>query len=151
MSARPGKLSTDAVLPSLATDDDVSAAPQTLAAAARTGTDIEMRIQTSITLFGVAAEPWFPATADVVVTVIVHTLDAATFGQEVSATHRARRVGAGDILHQRRRARILHRRRRPEHRHPRTQATRVAALPRHRPAADTPATAACHLPALSPT
>ncbi|TQC40140.1 N-formylglutamate amidohydrolase [Rhodococcus sp. WS4] len=80
MSACPGNLDTDAVLPSLATDDAASAAPHVLAAAARTGTDIELRIHTSITRFDVAAEQWFPAAAGFVVTVIVHTLDAATGG-----------------------------------------------------------------------
>lgn len=80
MSTRPRKLGTDAVLPSLATDDDASAAPHILAAAARTGTDIELRIQTSITPFDVAAQQWFPAAAGVVVTVIVHTVDATTGG-----------------------------------------------------------------------
>ncbi|MCZ4590306.1 N-formylglutamate amidohydrolase [Rhodococcus opacus] len=79
MSARPGNLSTDAALPSLATDD-ASPAPHILAAAARTGTDIELRIHTSITPFDVAAEQWFPATAGFVATVIVHIVDAATGG-----------------------------------------------------------------------
>ncbi|SEB70824.1 hypothetical protein SAMN04490239_1319 [Rhodococcus koreensis] len=80
MSAGPGSnLGTDAVLPSLATDD-ASAAPHILAAAARTGTDIELRIHTSITPFDVAAEQWFPAAAGFVVTVLVHTVDAGTGG-----------------------------------------------------------------------
>nr|GLK37855.1 hypothetical protein GCM10017611_47200 [Rhodococcus wratislaviensis] len=70
---------TDDALPSLATDD-ASAAPHILAAAARTGTDIELRIHTSITPFDVAAEQWFPAAVGFVVTVIVHTLDAASGG-----------------------------------------------------------------------
>ncbi|GAF48805.1 hypothetical protein [Rhodococcus wratislaviensis] len=79
MSARPDNLDTDAVLPSLATDD-TAANPHVLAAAARTGTDIELRIHTSLTPFDVAAEHWFPAVAGFVVTVIVHTLDAKTGG-----------------------------------------------------------------------
>ncbi|GAF45499.1 hypothetical protein RW1_022_00770 [Rhodococcus wratislaviensis NBRC 100605] len=49
-----------------------------ITAAARTGTDIELRIHTSIAPFDVAAEQWFPAAAGVAVTVIVHTVDAAT-------------------------------------------------------------------------
>ncbi|MFF2112519.1 N-formylglutamate amidohydrolase [Rhodococcus koreensis] len=47
---------------------------------ARTGTDIELRIHTSITPFDVAAEHWFPAAAGFVVTVIVHIVDATTGG-----------------------------------------------------------------------
>jgi len=78
MPVRPGSnRTTDAALPSLATDD-ASAAPHILAAAAHTGTDIELRIHTSITRFDVAAEQWFPTVAGLVVTVIVHILDAAT-------------------------------------------------------------------------
>ncbi|EKT81608.1 hypothetical protein WSS_A16391 [Rhodococcus opacus M213] len=82
MSARPGSnLSTDAALPSLATDD-ASPAPHIFAVPARTGTDIELRIHTSlsITWFDVATEQWFPATVGFVATVIVHTHDAATGG-----------------------------------------------------------------------
>ncbi|QTJ68630.1 N-formylglutamate amidohydrolase [Rhodococcus sp. ZPP] len=52
----------------------------TVAAAARTGTDIELRIHTFITPFGVAADQWFPLGPAFVVTVIVHTLDAVTGG-----------------------------------------------------------------------
>ena len=80
MSARPdSNLGTDVALPSLATDD-TPAAPHILAAVARTGTDIELRIHTSITRFDVAAEQWFPAAVGFVVTVIVHIVDAATGG-----------------------------------------------------------------------
>jgi len=78
MSARPGSnRTTDAALPSLATDD-TSAAPHIITAAARTGTDIELRIHTSVASFDVAAEEWFPAAARFAVTVIVHTVDAQT-------------------------------------------------------------------------
>ncbi|MFE5702009.1 N-formylglutamate amidohydrolase [Rhodococcus koreensis] len=79
MPARPDNLIADAALPSLATDD-ASANPHILAAAARTETDIELRIHTSITPFDVATEQWSLATAGFVVTVIVHTVDAATGG-----------------------------------------------------------------------
>ncbi|MFE5708444.1 N-formylglutamate amidohydrolase [Rhodococcus koreensis] len=64
-------------LPSLSTDD-TSADPHIVTAPARTGTDIELRIHTSIAPFEVAAEEWFPAAAGFAVTVIVHPIDAAT-------------------------------------------------------------------------
>lgn len=68
MSACPGNPSTDddPALPSLATDD--SADPHIITAAARTGTDIELRIHTSIAPFDVPAEQCFPATAGLTVT-----------------------------------------------------------------------------------
>jgi hypothetical protein len=61
----------------LATDRD-STDLHTITAAARTGTDIELRIHTSITPFEVAAEEWFPAAAGFAVTGIVHPVDAQT-------------------------------------------------------------------------
>jgi len=150
MSARPDNLSTDAVLPSLATTD-ASAAPHIVAAAARTGRDIELRIHTSLTRFDVAAEQWFPAAAGFVVTVIVHIVDAAT-GEPRYLPPAEPAVWARAIfLHRRRRARLLPRRRRPEHRHPPARAAHLPPLPRHRPAADTRTAAAGHLPALPPT
>jgi len=75
MSASTGNPSADQALPSLATVD-ISADPHPITAAARTGTDFELRIHTSIAPFDVAAEQWFPAVAGFAVTVIVHTVDA---------------------------------------------------------------------------
>ncbi|PBC47376.1 N-formylglutamate amidohydrolase [Rhodococcus sp. ACPA1] len=64
-------------MPSLATGD-TAANPHIFAVPARTETDIEMRIHTSITPFDVTAEQWFPDAAGFILTAIVHTLDAAT-------------------------------------------------------------------------
>ncbi|MEU2006925.1 N-formylglutamate amidohydrolase [Rhodococcus sp. NPDC019627] len=79
MSADPGSIrpDTDKALPNLATGD-VVVDPHTITAPARTGTDIELRIHTSIAPFDVAAEEWFPAAAGFAVTVLVHTVDAQT-------------------------------------------------------------------------
>ncbi|AII10866.1 N-formylglutamate amidohydrolase [Rhodococcus opacus] len=79
MSADPGSIRDDAdkTLPNFAAGD-ISTDPHTITAPARTGTDIELRIHSSITPFEVAAEEWFPAAAGFAVTVIVHTLDADT-------------------------------------------------------------------------
>ncbi|AHK35751.1 N-formylglutamate aminohydrolase [Rhodococcus opacus PD630] len=79
MSADPGSIRADdhQALPNLAVQD-ASADPHIITAAARTGTDIELRIHTSIAPFDVAAEEWFPAAAGFAVTVIVHTVDAQT-------------------------------------------------------------------------
>ncbi|EID77439.1 MULTISPECIES: hypothetical protein [Rhodococcus] len=79
MSADPDSIraDTDKTLPNLATGD-ISTDPHTITAPARTGTDIELRIHTSITPFEVAAEEWFPAAAGFAVTVIVCSADAAT-------------------------------------------------------------------------
>ncbi|MFC0452263.1 N-formylglutamate amidohydrolase [Rhodococcus jostii] len=93
MSADPGSIRADGhqALPNLAVKD-ASADPHIITAAARTGTDIELRIHTSIapfdvaaeqwfpaaTGFDVAAEQWFPAATGFAVTVIVHTVDAQT-------------------------------------------------------------------------
>ncbi len=79
MSADPGSIRADGhqALPNLAVQD-ASADPHIITAAARTGTDIELRIHTSVAPFDVAAEEWFPAAAGFAVTVIVHTVDAQT-------------------------------------------------------------------------
>ncbi|GAB3835072.1 hypothetical protein GCM10028895_55510 [Pontibacter rugosus] len=79
MSADPGSIRADGhqALPNLAVQD-ASADPHIITAAARTGTDIELRIHTSIAPFDVAAEQWFPAAAGFAVTVIVHTVDVET-------------------------------------------------------------------------
>ncbi|MFD9664895.1 hypothetical protein ACFWAY_25270 [Rhodococcus sp. NPDC059968] len=79
MSADPGSIRADAekALPNLAAGD-ISTDPHTITAPARTGTEIELRIHTSIAPFDVAAEEWFPAAAGFAVTVIVHPVDAAT-------------------------------------------------------------------------
>ncbi|PBC47229.1 N-formylglutamate amidohydrolase [Rhodococcus sp. ACPA1] len=79
MSADPGSIRADGhqALPNLARQE-ASTDPHIITAGARTGTDIELRIHTSVAPFDVAAEEWFPAAAGFVVTVIVHTLDAAT-------------------------------------------------------------------------
>ncbi|MDJ0418876.1 N-formylglutamate amidohydrolase [Rhodococcus opacus] len=79
MSADPGSIHADSdqPLPNLTTGD-VSTDPHIITAPARTGTDIELRIHTSIAPFDVAAEEWFPAAAGFAVTVIVHTVDAQT-------------------------------------------------------------------------
>ncbi|RYE39501.1 MAG: N-formylglutamate amidohydrolase [Hyphomicrobiales bacterium] len=73
----PGSIRPDShqALPNLAVQD-ASADPHIITAAARTGTDIELRIHTSIAPFDVAAEQWFPAAAGFAATVIVHTVDA---------------------------------------------------------------------------
>jgi hypothetical protein len=79
MSADPGSIraDTDKALPNLAVGE-VSTDPHTITAPARTGTDVELRIHTSIAPFDVAAEQWFPAAAGFAVTVLVHTVDAQT-------------------------------------------------------------------------
>ena len=79
MSADPGSIraDTDKALPNLAAGD-VVVDPHTITAPARTGTDIELGIHTSIAPFDVAAEEWFPAATGFAVTVIVHTVDAQT-------------------------------------------------------------------------
>ena len=75
MSASTGNPSADQALPSLATGD-ISADPHLITVAARSGTDVELRIHTSIAAF--AAQQWFPAVVGFAVTVLVHTLDAET-------------------------------------------------------------------------
>ncbi|WP_257015975.1 hypothetical protein [Rhodococcus sp. ACS1] len=80
MSAAPGRTRADPdkALPNLATGD-VSMDPHITTAPAPTGTDIELRIHTSIAPFDVAAEQWFPAVAAFTVTVIAHPVDAASY------------------------------------------------------------------------
>ena len=75
MSASTGNTGADQALPSLATVD-LSADPHLITVAARSGTDVELRIHTSIAAF--AAQQWFPAVVGFAVTVLVHTLDAET-------------------------------------------------------------------------
>ena len=113
MSADPGSIRADShqALPNLAVQD-ASADPHIITTAARTGTDIELRIHTSIALFDVAAEQRFPAAAGFAVTA------SCTPSTRRRACHgicrpRTRRVGAGDLLNRRLRARVLPRRRRP--------------------------------------
>ncbi|MFV9454577.1 N-formylglutamate amidohydrolase [Rhodococcus sp. NM-2] len=53
-----------------------SAHPHIITTPARTGTNIALRIHTSLAMFAVA--PWAPAAAGFVVTVLVHSVDAAT-------------------------------------------------------------------------
>ncbi|WP_043779596.1 hypothetical protein [Rhodococcus sp. JVH1] len=65
------------VLPSL-TALGPSADPHVITVPARTGTNIELRIHTSLTVFDVAAEEWVPPASGFVVTVLVHIVDAAT-------------------------------------------------------------------------
>jgi hypothetical protein len=65
------------VLPSLTTLDP-STDPHVFTVPARTGTNIELRIHTRLTVFEVAAAPWAPAASGFVVTVLVHSVDAAT-------------------------------------------------------------------------
>lgn len=65
------------MLPSLTTLDP-STDPHVVTAPARTGTNIELRIHTWLTVFEVAAAPWAPAASGFVVTVLVHSVDAAT-------------------------------------------------------------------------
>ncbi|MGW4339493.1 hypothetical protein ACWEK5_42905 [Rhodococcus koreensis] len=55
-----------------------SAHPHVLTAPARTGTNVELRIHTSLTVFDVTAEPWAPAVSGFVVTVLMHSVDSAT-------------------------------------------------------------------------
>ncbi|MGW5153788.1 N-formylglutamate amidohydrolase [Rhodococcus koreensis] len=55
-----------------------SAHPHIITTPARTGTNVELRIHTSIAMFEVAALPWAPAVSGLVVTVLVHSVDAAT-------------------------------------------------------------------------
>ncbi|MGV9870690.1 N-formylglutamate amidohydrolase [Rhodococcus koreensis] len=78
MSA-PSNIPTDhyRVLPSL-TALGSSADPHVITTPARTGTNIELRIHTSLTSFDVAAEQWVPAASGFAVTVIVHRVDTAT-------------------------------------------------------------------------
>lgn len=90
MSASTGNPSADEPLPSLATVD-ISADPHIITVAACTGTDIELRIHTSIGPFDVVAEQWSPSVTGYAVTVIVHTADAETGRPTVFA---ARRGGA---------------------------------------------------------
>ncbi|MFC9555998.1 N-formylglutamate amidohydrolase [Rhodococcus sp. NPDC056960] len=64
-------------LPSLTT---LGAAPQPhiMFVPARTGTNIDLRIHTSLMSFDVAAGPWSPAAAGFTVTVVVHLVDTET-------------------------------------------------------------------------
>ena len=55
-----------------------SAHPHVITTPARTGTNIALLIHTSLTVFEVTAEPWAPAVSGFVVTVLVHSIDAAT-------------------------------------------------------------------------
>ena len=64
-------------LPSLTTLG-ASADPHVFTVPARTGTNIELRIHTSLTVFDVTAGHWTPAVSGFVVTVFVHSVDAAT-------------------------------------------------------------------------
>ena len=79
MPADPGSVRADSdqALPNLTTGD-VSADSHVITAAARTGTNIELQIHTSIASFVAPAAAWFPAATGFTVTVIVHTLDAQT-------------------------------------------------------------------------
>ena len=78
MSAPPGNVPRDhQALPSLTTLGP-SADPHVITAPARTGTNIELRIHTWLTVFDVAAEQWAPAASGFMVTVLVHSVDAAT-------------------------------------------------------------------------
>ena len=65
------------MLPSLTTLAP-SADPHVITTPARTGTHVELRIHTSLTVFEVAAAPWAPAVSGFVVTVLVHSIDTAT-------------------------------------------------------------------------
>ena len=64
-------------LPSLTTLG-VSPQPHIIVAPARTGTNIDLRIHTSLTAFDVAAGPWSPAAAGFAVTVVVQFVDTET-------------------------------------------------------------------------
>ncbi|GCE42587.1 hypothetical protein Rhow_006716 [Rhodococcus wratislaviensis] len=55
-----------------------SAHPHIITTPARTGTHVELRIHTSLTVFEVAAALWAPAVSGFVVTVLVHSVDTAT-------------------------------------------------------------------------
>ncbi|MFC9362542.1 N-formylglutamate amidohydrolase [Rhodococcus sp. NPDC057014] len=55
-----------------------SAHPHIITTPARTGTNVELRICTSLAMFEVAAEQWAPAVSGFVVTVLIHIVDAAT-------------------------------------------------------------------------
>ncbi len=55
-----------------------SAHPHIITTPARTGTNIALRIHTSLTVFEVPAAPWAPAVSGFVVTVLVHSIDTAT-------------------------------------------------------------------------
>ncbi|QSE88029.1 N-formylglutamate amidohydrolase (plasmid) [Rhodococcus pseudokoreensis] len=81
MSEQTGDLSADpdSALPNLALDD-TWVDPHTVTVTARTAAEIALRIHTSITPFDVPAGQGFPAAAGAAVTVIVHTVDAATGG-----------------------------------------------------------------------
>ncbi|SEB35813.1 hypothetical protein SAMN04490220_0328 [Rhodococcus jostii] len=145
--SRSGRRRCEA-LPSLATVD-ISADPHLITVAARTGTDIELQIHTSIAPFDVAAEQWFPAVAGFAVTVLAHTLDAETgrprYLPPAEPAERARAIfstagatygyflGAVD----------------PDTGDHRRGAARIPPLPRHRPSGDSRATTGAHLPALS--
>ena len=65
------------MLPSLTTLGP-SADPHVFTVPARTGTNIELRIHTWLTMFEVAAAPWATAASGFVVTVLVHSVDATT-------------------------------------------------------------------------
>ncbi|SEC24445.1 hypothetical protein SAMN04490220_1149 [Rhodococcus jostii] len=144
MSADPGSIRADGhqALPNLAVQD-ASADPHIITAAARTGTDIELRIHTSVAPFDVTAEEWFPAAAGFAVTVIVHTVDAQTgaprYLQSTEAAEWARAIfSTVDSAH----GYFL------RHRQPSTRAARIPPLPRHRPSGDSRSSAGDHLPAL---
>jgi hypothetical protein len=64
-------------LPSLTTLG-ASPNPHIIVAPARTCTNIDLRIHTSLTSFAVAVEAWSPAAAGFVVTVVVHVVDTET-------------------------------------------------------------------------
>ncbi|MDF3311626.1 N-formylglutamate amidohydrolase [Rhodococcus sp. T2V] len=53
-----------------------SAHPYIITTPARTGTNVALRVHTSLTVF--EAEPWAPAVSGFVVTVLVHSVDTAT-------------------------------------------------------------------------
>ncbi|MFE7421741.1 N-formylglutamate amidohydrolase [Rhodococcus sp. NPDC057529] len=55
-----------------------SAHPHIITTPARTGTNVALLIHTSLTMFEVPAAPWAPAVSGFVVTVLVHSVDAAT-------------------------------------------------------------------------
>ena len=81
MSVPSGRVRADdnqvPALPSVTTLG-VSPDPHIIVVPARTGTNIDLRIHTSLTSFDVAAGPWISAAAGFAVTVVVHVVDTET-------------------------------------------------------------------------
>ena len=149
MSADPGSIRADGhqALPNLAVQD-ASADPHIITAAARTGTDIELRIHTSVAPFDVAAEEWFPAAAGFAVTVIVHTVDAQTgvprYLPPAEPAEWARAIfSTVDSAHGYFLGAVD-----PGTGSPSTRAARIPPLRRHRPPGDSRTSAGGHLSAL---